>query len=56
MRYDIKEYQRSGDDDSLIDKYPLLYNMTVRYNYLTEELKSELIIYINAAYAAKKGK
>lgn len=56
MRYDIKEYHASASDDSLIDKYPLLHNMNFRYNGLDDATKKEVIIYINAAYAAKKGK
>jgi hypothetical protein len=56
MRYDIKEYHASASDDSLVDKYPLLSNMNFRYGGLDEDLKNEIIIYLNAAYAAKKGK
>jgi hypothetical protein len=55
MRYDIKEYRASGSDDSLIDKYPLLSRISLGYNS-GDDVKKEIITYINAAYAAQKGK
>lgn len=55
MRYNIKEYHASASDDSLIDKYPLLHSLNFRYGGMDEDSKREIILYLNAAYAAKKG-
>lgn len=56
MRYDVKEWRAAGTDDSLVEKYPLLHSLNFRYNGLDEAAKAEVILYINAAFAAKKGK
>jgi len=55
MRYDVKEYRAAGNDDSLVEKYPLLSKINLGWN-ATEVDKAEVITYINAAFAAKKGK
>lgn len=57
MRYDVVEYKRRNDNNSLIDAYPLLN--TISYGYgTTKELNEEIITYINAKFneLAKKGK
>jgi len=53
MRYHVKEWRGAMDDNSLVDKYPLLSYM---HNTSNEGILDEIITYINAAYAAKKGK
>lgn len=55
MRYNIKEYRFENNDDSLTEAYPLLANISYGYN-TNKELRNEIITYLNAAYAAKKGK
>lgn len=55
MRYDVKEWRAQGTDDSLTDKYPLLDRLNLGWN-ITDEIKAEVTTYINAAYAAQKGK
>jgi hypothetical protein len=55
MRYDVKEYRAAGNDDSLVEKYPLLHKINLGWN-VSDEDKAEVITYLNAAYAAKKGK
>lgn len=54
MAYDVKQYRATRSDDSLIDKYPLLGRLN-SWN-LRHGDKAEIILYINAAWAAQKGK
>ena len=52
MRYDVKEHKISSSDDSLLNTYPLLNSL--RFGYYRHPMK-EIYLYMNAAYAARKG-
>jgi hypothetical protein len=54
MRYDVKEYHAAKSDSSVTDKYPLLVKLSVWQ--MEQPYKDEVVKYINAAYAAMKGK
>lgn len=51
MRYDVKRHTIQRGNDSLLKEYPLLGNMRFGYSVNMEHT----YIYLNAAYAAKKG-
>lgn len=54
MRYNFKEHGIHRSDESLLDKYPLL-KLTSTY-YVKNSNKGDIILYINAKYAATSGK
>lgn len=54
MYHDVKKFSEDRNDSSLIDKYPLLEYLNFGYSSLTL-YKDEVILYLNAAYAARKG-
>lgn len=55
MRYNFKQHNINRDDNSLVEKYPLLASTHPRYG-MTPELKEDFVIYINAKFASAKKK